>query len=245
MLFKFIKKIKLLRLVLLIFLIGVTVTSIPQLFHKNKGESISLGIYSNGSLKNAYLLPRMGKNFKCYSFLSYYILGREYVNSKVYKTVLDTYSEMEAKHPGRKFIYMETGRRKGGRPYPHGTHQNGLSVDFMSPLKEKDKPVYYNWIGIFRYTLNFDEDGKKKNNSNVEIDFNLMAEHLLILKKNAVQNGLRIKKVIFKTDLKDNLFQTEFGKKLKTSGIYFAQKLTPLLNKLHDDHYHVDFEIVN
>jgi penicillin-insensitive murein endopeptidase len=53
---------------------------------------------------------------------------------------------------------------------------------------------------------------------------------------------VKIKKVIFKISLKDDLFGTVYGKKLKATNIYFAQRLTPLLNKLHYDHYHVDFE---
>ncbi|MBX9853264.1 MAG: hypothetical protein K2X86_16085 [Cytophagaceae bacterium] len=69
-----------------------------------------------------------------------------------------------------------------------------------------------------------------------------MAEHILLLEKHARKNGLKIKKVIFKIELKDDLFNTEYGKKLKAKGIYFAQVLTPILNKVHDDHYHIDFE---
>lgn len=72
-----------------------------------------------------------------------------------------------------------------------------------------------------------------------------MADHILILQKNARKYGLKIKKVIFKIDLKDELFATQYGKELKREGIYFAHNLTPLLNKLHDDHYHVDFELIN
>jgi len=231
------------KIILLIFTLGLTCSTFPQFSHKNKGESISKGSYSNGSLENAYLLPKSGKNFHCYSFISYYILGREYVNSRLYRTITSTYDDLAEKYPGRKFIYMETAKRKGGRPYPHRTHQNGLSVDFMSPLLKHGKPIYYSWLGIFRYTLNFDKNGRKTNNQNVEIDFNLMAEHILLLQKNAAIFGLKIKKVILKTDLKDHLFETESGKKLKSSGIYFAKNLTPLLNKLHDDHYHIDFEI--
>ena len=70
-----------------------------------------------------------------------------------------------------------------------------------------------------------------------------MAIHILALEKNARKNGLKIKKVIFNIGLKDKLFKSENGKLLKASGIYFAQNLTPTLNKLHDDHYHVDFEV--
>jgi len=52
-----------------------------------------------------------------------------------------------------------------------------------------------------------------------------------------------LSKVIINTDLKDELFATKFGKVLKTSGIYLVQKLSPLINSLHDDHYHIDFDV--
>lgn len=229
-----------------LLLIAIFSVASPQIFHKNRGQSQSIGTYNEGSLKNAYLLPLCDDNFKCYSWFSYFILGREYVNSRVYKTVLETYSELAQRYPTRKFIYMECARKNGGRLYPHRTHQNGLSIDFMSPLTDKKgKPKYFNSYGIFRYALNFDQDGKLKSNSDIAIEFNIIAEHILLLNENAEKNGLRIKKVIFKIDLKDNLFQTEHGKKLKSSGIYLAQNLTPLLNKLHDDHYHIDFETIH
>jgi penicillin-insensitive murein DD-endopeptidase len=166
------------KIILLFILLGILGTMSPQIFHKNKGESISKGTYSSGSLENAYLLPKHGENYKCYSTISYYILGREYVHSKLYRTITDAYEELNQKHPGRKFIYMETGKRKGGRPYPHRTHQNGLSIDFMSPLTKNGNPKYYACLGIFRYALNFDENGRNKSNPKVSIDFNLMAEHL-------------------------------------------------------------------
>ena len=232
------------RLFLLAGGLAVAGASFAQLTHRNTGESVSVGDYNNGALQNGYLLPRKGSNFNCYSWASYYLLGREYTNSRVYRTVLAAYQGMAERYPGRTFIYMESARRKGGRPWPHRTHQNGLSVDFMSPLLRHGKPKYYNGLGMFRYLLNFDATGKAKLNSAVRIDFEAMAAHLLLLEKQARKNGLKISKVILKIELKDELFATESGKKLKASGIYFAQSLTPTLNSAHDDHYHVDFKLL-
>lgn len=231
---------------LLTFILLLIFISSPQIFHKNSGQSTSVGNFNKGSLKKGYLLPFQGANFKCYSIISYYLLGREYVNSKVYKTVVDTYDALNEKHPEKKYIYMESGKRKGARLYPHRTHQNGLSIDFMCPLlKNSNDPKYFNCMGIFRYALNFDDKGVLNSDHNVKIDFNAIAEHIIVLESNAHKNGLKIKKVIFKISLKDELFATDYGKKLKVTNIYFAQRLTPLLNKLHDDHYHVDFEPIN
>jgi penicillin-insensitive murein endopeptidase len=232
------------KIITSVIIITLLLLSIPQIFHKNKGESISSGEYNSGSLKNAYLLPLKNKNWKCYSWLSYFILGREYVNSKLYRTIDQTYSQLSKQYPKRMFIYMESARKKGGRLFPHRTHQTGLSIDFMSPLIKNGEPKYFNAYGIFRYALNFDKDGRLISDTDVTIDFDILANHILLLDKNARKNGLRIKKVIFKIDLKDNLFKTETGQQLKNSDIYFAQNLTPTLNKLHDDHYHVDFEII-
>lgn len=218
--------------------------SSAQLTHRNTGESVSVGDYNNGSLRNGYLLPYKGTNFECYSWVSYYLLGREYTNSRVFRTVLAAYQGMAERYPQRTFIYMESARRKGGQPFPHRTHQNGLSVDFMSPLLRHGKPKYYNGLGLFRYLLNFDATGKSTLNPAVSIDFEAMAAHLLLLEKHARKNGLKITKVILKVELKEELFATESGRKLKTSGIYFAQNLPPILNSAHDDHYHVDFKLL-
>lgn len=235
------RSIKIVIIVLCICIISIP--SIPQIFHTNAGESISIGTYNKGSLQNSYLLPRKGLNYICHSWFSYYILGREYLHSDVYNTVLETYAELQERNPGRTYVYMESSNKKGGRIYPHRTHQNGLSIDFMSPLIDKNgKPKYYRYLGIFRYALNFDSLSRLTWNSKVSIDCNAMAEHILLLQKHAKKHNLRITKVIFNTNLQSILFATKYGKQLKKSGIYITQNLTPLLNKLHDDHYHVDFE---
>jgi penicillin-insensitive murein endopeptidase len=70
-----------------------------------------------------------------------------------------------------------------------------------------------------------------------------MALHLVTLETTARMNGLKISKVILKTELKDNLFASSFGKQLIESGIYFTKSLTPMINSLHDDHYHIDFDL--
>lgn len=213
---------------------------------RNQGVSNSIGEYHNGSIKNSYRIPRKGNNFIYFSRFSYYILGSAYVNSKVYQTILDTYQELGQKYPERKFRIMECSKKNGGKMLIHRTHQNGLSTDFMTPLiKKNKKQKYYNAYGALRYLLNFDENGILRSNKKVAIDFNSMAEHILILEKYARKNGLKIKKVIFKIDLKDELFKTDNGEKIKAKGIYFAQHLTPILNTAHDDHYHVDFELLN
>lgn len=234
-------------LISLIILLTVALgISFPQIFHKNTGKSISYGKVNSGSLINAYKVPFRGDNYKFFSYFSYYILGRGYVHSDVYKTVVNAYADCEKELPAYKFGIMECSKNNGGKMAPHRTHQNGLSIDFMTPLAKNGKQKRaYDRFGIFKYVQNFDSKGRLNMSKNVHIDFETMARHILILDNEARKNGLRIKKVIFKINLKDDLFKTKSGIELKQRGIYFAKHLPEMIDKLHDDHYHIDFETVN
>ncbi|OFZ67664.1 MAG: hypothetical protein A3D92_23930 [Bacteroidetes bacterium RIFCSPHIGHO2_02_FULL_44_7] len=61
------------------------------------------------------------------------------------------------------------------------------------------------------------------------------------LEKAARKNNMKIEKVIWKMELLDELLASEHGKHLAKSGIYITRQLEPLINSLHDDHFHVDF----
>jgi len=123
---------KLIKYFLILLFIAISVFSFPQIAHKNNSVSQSIGSVSKGHLKNAYKLPYSGENFS-YCPLSYYILGRAYVHSSVYKTVINSYKKSEKECSGIQFKFMECSNKKGGKIFPHQTHQNGLSVDFMTP----------------------------------------------------------------------------------------------------------------
>ncbi len=236
---------KFLKYFLILLFITISVFSFPQLVYKNEGSSQSVGSVSNGTIINAYKLPYSGKNFSYFSPLSYYVLGRTYVHSRVYKTVINSYKKCETECSGIQFKLMECSNKKGGKMFPHQTHQNGLSIDFMTPLLKKGKPHrFYDHLGICRYLLNFDNSGHLNLNKKVSIDFETMAKHILLLDKEARKNGLRVKKVILKIELKDDLFKTKTGKLLKRRAIYFVKKLPEKINKLHDDHYHIDFGFI-
>lgn len=232
-------------LVTIIFCVLVAATScVPNYFYRNEGKSISEGKVNEGAVKNAYQFPRKEGNMRYFSYTSYYLFGRAYVHSSVYTIVMDTYKEMEKTHPEKKWRLAECSRRKGGRMFPHRTHQNGTSVDFMTPLLKNDrKQKLYDGLGRYRYLMNFDDEGHR-HHGKVKIDYNTMAEHIIALEKNARENGMRIKKVIFKIELKDDLFASEKGRLLKKTNIYFAEKLPKIINAAHDDHYHVDFEFL-
>jgi penicillin-insensitive murein endopeptidase len=114
----------------------------------------------------------------------------------------------------------------------------------MMPLKKDNKPYYEeDYSGKMHYLLTFDNTGVFSDNKEVSIDFDAAGEHILALEKAARQNGLKIKKVIIKIELKDELFASKHGKELEESGIYFVKGLSKLVNALHDDHYHIDFEL--
>ncbi len=57
------------------------------------------------------------------------------------------------------------------------------------------------------------------------------------------QNGLRIHKILFNTNMHDELFGTPAGKELQQRDIRIVPHLSDLINRYHDDHYHVDFEL--
>ena len=90
--------------------------------------------------------------------------------------------------------------------------------------------------------LQFDNSGRYIKNTSISVDFNLVAKHILELDAWARKEGYKVKKVIIKTEFKDDLYATKYGKKLKQKGIYVVMALTPKINALHDDHYHIDFE---
>ena len=218
--------------------------AIPEMVHVNKGVSESKGSVRDGKLQNGYLMPFDGPNFRYFSHFSYYILNNGYVHSSVYSTLMEAYKTCEMTCPGRQFVLMECTRKHGGRMLIHWTHQNGTSVDFMVPKKNKqDLDVWSNKAGMFHYLFQFDPVGKFALNADTEIDFETMAKHILALDDAAIKNGLHIRKILFNTNLQDELYNTEAGKELQQRDIRIIPHLSDLINRYHDDHYHVDFEL--
>ena len=221
------------------------VETFANMYPDNQQPSRSLGTVSNGSLENGKLMPFSGENFIYFDTTSY-LKERAFLNHKVKDVVLEAYEELSREYPGRKFTVMECANRNGGKIFPHRTHQNGLSIDLMMPKIKGGKP-YYNLddLGASHYALEFDGNGRYSNDPEVTLDLELVAHHLLILQEKALNHGLSIDKVIIKTELKDELFAGEAGQELKNSSIYIVRKLSPMINALHDDHFHVDFRIID
>lgn len=228
--------------------VGYHVVDLVQEYYQEHASdssfSISKGSVSNGSLVNGKLIPFSGKNYFYFDTLSY-ISDRAFLNDKVLQTVLGTYKTMENLISTRQFGVMECSHKEGGKLFPHLTHQNGLSVDFMMPLNKENKPYEaLDKIGKSHYLLSFDNDGKLDEDPTVEIDFDVLALHLIQLSIEAKKYGLKVKKVILKTELKVNLYASKYGSELRKSDVYIVQNLKPIINDLHDDHYHVDFEVL-
>ena len=234
------------NIILFVALIGLVFACAPNILYKNSGISESIGTTGKGSLKNAYQIKYKTNNSRYFSFTSFYLVGTGFVHSKLYQTLLDSYKECETTCLGIKFRTMECSLKKGGKTLIHRTHRNGLSVDFMVPkIKDEKQIKAYDRIGLWHYLLNFDSTGRLKMNEKVSIDFETMGKHIIALDNAARKNGLAISKVILKIDLKDDFYITKSGKEVKRRGIYFARNLSKTIDMVQDDHYHVDFKLVN
>jgi penicillin-insensitive murein endopeptidase len=201
--------------------------------------SRSIGTVSNGSLENGKRLPTSGPNFVAYSRLGT-LLGRNSVNSSVRDVVVDAYGALEGSTPGWLFTYGETGWPNGGRFSPHRSHQSGMSVDFMMPLRSASsgQPVRFP-TSLFEkvgYGLDFDQLGVY---ADYKIDFEIIARHLVALDEAARHHQLAITKVIVTPEYLPLLWATPTGATL--------QKKLPFMQKpawvRHDEHYHVDFGV--
>lgn len=216
-------------------------------YEANRGDtarSISTGTTANGTLINGKLVPFNGSNFE-YFDTSSYLGGRAFLNDRVLKTFEEVYDTLAARHPGRKFRLMECSLRNGGPIPGHRTHQNGLSTDVMVPVTKNGEPYYgLDSLGGWHYALDFNNNGQLISDTTVTIDFELLAEHVFLLNKIGKKHKLKVAKTILKLELKDELYATVYGKKIKNAGIYFAMNLPDFINRNHDDHYHIDFEVL-
>jgi len=208
-----------------------------RLVESNK-PSKSIGPTNDGQLIRGKRLPSSGSNFRTYSRLGSAI-GRTAVHSRVRDAMLDAYAELEERTPDVRYVYGETGWPWGGRFRPHRTHQNGLSVDFMVPVTRNGEPTTLptGLSNKFGYALEFDGDGRS---GDLWIDFDSMAAHLNALDLAARNQGLRIELVVFAPDLQGKLFESALGSALRGR---LRFNVNPSWVR-HDDHYHVDFGLV-
>lgn len=208
-----------------------------RLFESN-APSESVGATNDGRLIRGKRLPSAGRNFCTYSRLGS-ALGRTAVHSRVRDAILAAYAELVETRPETFYVYGETGWPWGGRFRPHRTHQNGLSVDFMVPVRRGGQPAILPTHGFnkFGYGAAFDARGRS---GSLTIDFDALAAHLRALDDAARGHGLEIALVVFAPDLQELLFRTELGAR-------FRERLRFSVGPSwvrHDDHYHIDFRPV-
>lgn len=216
------------------------VTSHPS----NDSSSRAVGTPGSGSLRHGKLFPYSGVNF-VYFDSSSYVNSRAWCHEQLKSTLIKSFEELDTLAPGIRFGVMELSNQHGGPIKPHRTHQNGLSVDLMMPLQKNNEPfTELDQLGASHYLLDFDQNGRWSNDTAVHIDFDNLALLILTIHKQASKQGLKLKKVIINTHLKDELFRSGYGTVLKQSGVYVVQHLEPIVNDLHDDHIHLDFEVI-
>ena len=201
-------------------------------------DSICYGTTSNGSLQHGIKLPEKGSNFISYSSFAS-LAGRTYVHSLVRDIIVASYKSLENEQPTKVYKYAETGFKDGGKFTPHKTHRNGLSVDFMTPVKNKSgKSVHLptHALNRFGYSIEFDKNGYYKE---YVIDYEALSAHIVSLHREATARGYDLWRVIFDPYLQPKLFKTKHGNYLRKY-IRFSQKRSWVR---HDEHYHVDFDI--
>ena len=202
---------------------------------ESEAPSRSVGRVGAGHLEHGKRLPTSGPNFHSYSYVGA-LLGRNTVHSVVREIVLAAYDDLAVRMPDVRFVYGETGWPSGGRMRPHRTHQNGLSVDFMVPVRHTGgRPATlptWPWTR-FGYDLEFDARGR---HADLVVDFDAVAAHLAALQLAARERGSRIELAII---------APEFERELMTPQRHPLVADVPFMRGRpwvrHDEHYHVDF----
>ena len=207
---------------------------------QSRRPSVSHGTPASGSLERGKRLPTAGPNFRAYSRLGA-LAGRNSVHSAVRGTVLDAYAALAVTKPDVRWVYGETGWPNGGRFAPHQTHQNGLSVDFMVPVRNaigrSERLPTWPWQK-FGYALHFDSTGRGRGGARgLEIDFGAVAAHLAALADAATPHGLAVDVVILAPELEQRVLASPEARFLR-GRVRFTRR-PPWVR--HDEHYHVNF----
>ena len=228
-----------------LFLSGCAVTFIMVWFgnslfiaFESDAPSRSVGSTDSGRLENGKRLPTSGVNFRAYSRIGT-LLGRNSVHGLVRTVILEAYATLAETAPDLTFVYAEASWPSGGPMPPHRTHMNGLSVDFMVPVRDgQGNSVPLPTLPLtffFWHLLDFDAKGRL---GDLQIDFEAIAKHLDALQHTARTHGIRIDLVVLTPEYLPLLWQTPTGRSLQNKFIPFYRE--PAKTR-HDDHYHVNF----
>lgn len=196
------------------------------------------GRVAKGKLTGGVKLPLSGPNFSAYSKMAAG-MGRTWVHPRTARFGADAYRAAQQTLPDVHFVYGETGLENGGRFRPHRSHQNGTSVDFFVPVRDRagrSVPIPTDISMKFGYNIEFDMQGRYEQ---YRIDFPALAEHLVQLDRAARAGGAGIAQVIIEPAFMAPLLATRQGDYLKRNVVFMKGK--PWIR--HDEHYHVDFSI--
>jgi penicillin-insensitive murein endopeptidase len=199
--------------------------------------SVCYGTSSHGRLQDGVQLPPSGKNFVAYSPLGTQ-LGRTWLHGAVAQVLLASWQQLETTAPGITYVYGETGHRAGGPMPPHRTHEAGIAVDFMVPVRDgSGRPVRLpaSASNKYGYAWEFDADGKA---GALTIDYEALGEHLFQLARTGERQNAPVGRIIFDPRLMPALFNTRHGAALKAMPFMRGK---PWIR--HDEHYHVDFGV--
>jgi penicillin-insensitive murein DD-endopeptidase len=178
--------------------------------------SICYGTPSNGRLEGGVQIAKSGPNFEPYSSAGV-VAGRTYVHSKVANVISDAYAALARSKHEVKYVYGESGWKNGGRIKPHRTHQNGLAVDFMVPVRDaggKSVALPSSVWNKFGYDIEFDSNGRFKE---LSIDFEAIAEHLHAMHLAAKAKDVNLDRVIFDPVFLPRLYGTRRGEFIKNN----------------------------
>lgn len=165
-------------------------------------------------------------------------MGRTHVHSRVARVLVDSFEALQRERPGTVYVIGETGWPQGGRFRPHRTHQNGLSVDLMVPVRDvagRSVPLPTPASQRFGYDLEFDAQARL---AELQIDFEALAALLVTMQRVAKIQGVGIRLLIFDTNYLPQLFAAPGGDALRSLPF---MKGRPWVR--HDDHLHIDFDI--
>ena len=236
--------IQLLSMVIL-FQCGCIVTAHTRSILSSHNESK----FVDDGISDTRSLPPLGKGYRTYSYLGS-ALGRQYAHSLVIKTLEETFSNLY-EETGRTFDIAEIGHREGGTFQPHKTHQNGLSVDIMTPMMVDGNPSRLSTgpLSLWGYCWHINPDNNQLNGygwdvsststypklcpkisveSEKEVDFEMLKMLIQELSRVAKLNGGSVRYVIV---------APSFVLPLKGVG----KPLSTKSKIVHDDHIHVEF----
>lgn len=202
-----------------------------------ENDALSFGSGSCGKLQGGTPLPCLGPNFASFAKTACTV-GRNHLHPLVRDTVVDAYRALASSHPKRTWQYGEMGNQKGGKLWPHKTHQNGLAADFFVPVVDREGAPAQVPISVLHelgYGLEFRKDGTL---DDLRIDWRAIGAHLLALEAAGIPHHVSIERIILTPDFHRTLF----------AQVPALLRLAPLFMKReawirHDEHYHVDFAI--